>query len=247
MVKPTFYSVTLLISGLVRQPQCHISSGSSGGQKARKAVSNPLILPCSQGSTAGCAHKPPRRADNPFPESFLSKDTLSRDIWSVTRHPRHGLAVGCRSTPAVLFHMGCMSPPSHDHAQASVSRECKRQGRGWVYGSQVPSWLCFLACRESLQPLQSSGCRSQFTPPAAPNEPLQKQTGGSNALSGECSHLRKKEPFSPGYPNINTWRPLRAPSDPAVSVPCQKKCCSFPFAPHKALQPVSVLQIMAWA
>lgn len=180
VVKPTFYSLTLLISGLVTQPQCHISTGSSGGQKAWKAVSNPLILPCSQGVAAGCAHKPPRRGDNSFPESLLSKDT------------RHGLAVGCRSTPAVLLHMGCLSPPSHDHLQASVSWECKRQGRGGVYGSQVPSWLCLLACRESLQSLQSSWCRSQFTPPPAPNKLLQKQTGGSNTLSGECSHLMKK-------------------------------------------------------
>lgn len=106
---------------------------------------------------------------------------------------------------------------------------------------------CLLACRESLQSLQSSWCRSQFTPPVAPNKLLQKQPGGSNALSGECSHLTKKEPFSDGFPNINTLKPLTAPSDLAVSVPCQENCCFFPVAPHKALQPVSVLQMMAWS
>lgn len=138
-------------------------------------------------------------------------------------------AVGCRSTPALLFHMGCVS--HHPSMQASVPWECRKQGRGGVYGSQVPSWLCLLACRESLQSLQSSRCRSQFTPAAAPNKLLQKQPGGSNALSGECSHLTKKEPFSAGFPNINTWKPQRAPSDPAVSVPCPEKFCSFPTAP----------------
>lgn len=222
-----------------------------GGQKACKAVSNPLILPWSQGVTPDVPTSLHEEVTTSFPDSFLSKDRLSRYIWSVIPHPRHGLGVGCRSTPAVLFHMGCKSPLSHEHMQASVTWECKWQERGGVYGSQVPSWLCLLACllacRESLQSLQSSWCRSQFTPPVAPNKLLQKQPGGSNALSGECSHLTKKEPFSDGFPNINTLKPLTAPSDLAVSVPCQENCCFFPVAPHKALQPVSVLQMMAWS
>lgn len=113
----------------------------------------------------------------------------------------------CRSTPAVLFHTGCTVPPSLDRMLTPVIWGCRWQERIGLYGTWVPSRLAMctrlLACSERLQSSQSSQCHSQFTPPAALSKFLQKQPGESNARSGECSHLNKKEPFSARFPNID--------------------------------------------
>lgn len=89
-----------------------------------------------------------------------------------------------------------------------------------------------LACRECLQSAQSSQCCHQFTPPAALRKLLQKQPGGSNALSGERSHLTTKELFSAAFPNINTlqsgFTTVRALRDPATAVPRQSEVLLFP-------------------
>lgn len=151
VVKPTFYSLTMLISGLVRQSHCHISSR---GQETWKAASNPLILPCSQGVTPGCAHKPPRRGDNSFPDSFLSKDRLSRDIWSVTPHPRRGLVWGA-GPPQLFSSIWAVCPhyPMATWRHLFHGRARSRGEVGCVALGCLPGFVCLLA--ESLQSVQS--------------------------------------------------------------------------------------------
>lgn len=63
---------------------------------------------------------------------------------------------------------------------------------------------------------------------------LQKQPGGSNTLSGECSHLTKKEPFSGEFPNINTWQPLRPPQILLCQFPAKRSAASSQL-PHTKL------------
>lgn len=109
-------------------------------------------------------------------------------------------------------------------------------GERWGVCLSGASLACNVYSVTCLQSLQSLQCHSQFTPPGALSKLLQKQPGGSNTLSGERSHLNKKEPFSAGFPNINTSQPglttMRALRDPAVSVPCQREVlplCNHPM------------------
>lgn len=164
----TFYSLTLLISGLVRQPQCHISSG---GPKIWKAVSNPLILPCTQAVTPGCAHKPQRRGDNSFPDSFLSKDRWSRDIWPVPPHPRHGCC-GVQLHPSSSLPYGLCAPLSL-YAGICFMQEAGERWGVWLSGAFLALFACLQrvpavpAELEMPQPIYTSSSSKQAASKAA--------------------------------------------------------------------------------
>lgn len=191
-----------------------------------------LILPCSQRVTPGCAHKPPGRGDNSFPDSFLSKDRLSWPFWSVIPHPRTGWLWGAAPPHCSLPRGVCVPTIPWPHA-GICSMAVQGTGERWVHGSQVLFWHCLLPGRVLAVTAELVMLQSIYTTSSS-KKLLQKQPGGSNTLSGECSHLTKKEPFSGEFPNINTWQPLRPPQILLCQFPAKRSAAPSQL-PHTKL------------